>query len=120
MSKVQRGVVKPPNNENRGPKGNRINSSGPMGHEAPAAKPPNATIHNGDTNNSFMPLAKRPGTVQGSNPGNKFNVDNARDGYDDPPVMAPGTGAVPVNPFNEAGNPNKIGVPLRDTAKRGK
>lgn len=119
MGKVQRGAVPVPNEQM---KGNHVNSSSPLGRHAPATKAPNAGIHNGDINNGFLPMAKHASQCSPPNNSTRFDVNDARDGYDNPPVASPGRGAIPVNPFMDNGNPNRASVPLYDDAfmKKGK
>lgn len=117
MGTVQHGIIKPPNEASPG---NRMNSCGPMGHGASPAHPPNATIHDGNIANSFLSMTHQGSPMNPPNAGLKFSVSDAQMGQP-PSAVAPGKGAIPVNPFTASGNPAMVtagSAYLRDTAKR--
>ena len=114
MAKVTHGNVKGPNQE--GPKGNLLNSSGPMGHSASKVKGSNEQSAAGSHLNSCGPMGKSHGNVKGSNDRSKFDIADATAGYFDP-VSEPGKGSIPVNPFSQGGSPMSAAV-MRDSAKK--
>ena len=95
---AQRGVVKPPNEE--GPRGNHVNSSGPMGHGAPFKGVPNNENKTARVDGSF-PTTRTRMDMPEPNQDHKFKIEDADLGYRgfDTPVAAFGHGAIPVNPF---------------------
>lgn len=79
MANVQRGVVKPANEE--GPRGNRLNSSSPLGHGAPYSDVPN-NRNKTDRRNSSGPMTKGRPEMPVPNEDHKFDVADAHAGYE--------------------------------------
>jgi hypothetical protein len=110
MPKVEKGVVKPPNEMLQGLGQTR---SMTPGAGAPATHEPNLSLRSGATGGSG-PLTRFASPV--STPDNRFNVDHAK--MPQPPsAIEPGTGAVPIYPFNSMGLPNRA-LPESDSAKK--
>jgi len=95
MPTVERGVVKPSNDEMKAP----IGSSAGLGREASPVDPPNEA-RGGDWRAGSYPLA---GGASPVNPPNNMGGDRRGFSSDNMPATAvePGKGAVPVNPGNE-------------------
>ena len=93
MAKVERGVVKPPNQELQGLAATR--SHAPRAG-APATRGPNhAPLQGGSADLTRQPSPVAPASC-------RFNVDDAR--MPQPPsAIEPGKGDVPVNPFLVSG-----------------
>jgi hypothetical protein len=92
MAKVERGVIKPPNQELQGLTATRSHT--PRA-DTPASRRPNSKLHAGDPGGS-ADLTRQPSPVVA--PGHRFNVDDAR--MPQPPAaIEPGKGAVPVDPI---------------------
>jgi hypothetical protein len=88
MAKVERGVVKPPNQELQGLAATR--SHAPRAG-TPATPGPNAVLPGGSAD-----LTRQQSPVASTS--QRFNVDNAQ--MPQPPsAIEPGNGAVPVSPF---------------------
>jgi hypothetical protein len=91
MARVERNVVKPPNQKLQGPGSNK--SATPRAHVALAGGP-NAALRSGDPGGSAN-LTRQPSPVPPVN--HRFNVDEAQ--MPQPPAaVEPGHGAIPVNP----------------------
>ena len=96
MAKVERGVVKPPNQELQGLAATRSQAPRAGG---PAARGSNSSILAGDPGGS-ADLTRLPSPVPPMS--HRFNVDDAK--MPQPPAaIEPGKGAVPVNPFLASG-----------------
>ena len=98
---VRRGVVAPPNES--GPGGNRAqNGYLPLGG---SASPVTSAVQGGeDRRNGSAPPSGMASPVHP--PDHRFNVDTAK--MPQPPsAIEPGKGAIPVNPWNAAGQPNR-------------
>lgn len=115
MGKVTHGNVKGSNQE--GPKGSRLNSSGPMGHSASKVKGSNEQSTAGSHLNSSGPMGKSNGNVKGSNDRSKFDIADAQAGWAEP-ITSAGKGAIPVQPFRKSGKPSSMTMPLRDANKK--
>jgi hypothetical protein len=99
MAKVERGVVKPPNQELQGLTATR--SRTPRAG-VPVTRGSNSQLHAGDPGGSADLTRQQSPVVQ---PSHRFNVDDAR--MPQPPAaIEPGKGAVPVNPI--AGSSSRI------------
>jgi hypothetical protein len=110
MSRVEKGVVRPPN-EDLQHLDQRRSTTPAAG--APAAHEPNRLLRNGAAGGSAS-LTRLASPV--STPDNRFNVDNAK--MPQPPsAIEPGTGAVPVYAFSPTGLPNRA-LPESDSAKK--
>lgn len=92
MAKVERNVVKPPNQELQG-----LASTRSQAPRAVAAAPrgPNSVLLSGDPGGS-ADLTRKVSPVKPAS--SRFSVDNAQ--MPQPPsALEPGSGTVPVNPF---------------------
>lgn len=82
-----------------------------------AMQPPNETLR-GAVGHSGQPSvgpSYTEGRIAGSNEGNRFGTTDAK--MPQPPsVIAPGQGAVPVQPFSTSGFPNRIDASIPDMA----
>jgi hypothetical protein len=109
---VERGVVRPPNQP--GAAGNGANNSYlPLTRVAGGVEPSNYGA-GGDRRGGSMPLGALPSPVQP--PNHRFDVGMAK--MPQPPsVVEPGKGAVPVDPWNDSGLPNRA-IPEPDTAQQ--
>jgi hypothetical protein len=109
---VERGVVRPPNQP--GAAGNGANNSYlPLTRVAGGVEPSNYGA-GGDRRGGSMPLGALPSPVQP--PNHRFDVGMAK--MPQPPsVVEPGKGAVPVDPWNDSGQPNRA-IPEPDTARQ--
>ena len=109
---VERGVIRPPNKP--GAAGNGANNSYlPLSREAGGVKPSNHGA-DGDRRGGSMPLAAQPSPVRP--PNHRFEVGMAK--MPQPrSAIEPGKGAVPVNPWNDSGQPNRA-IPEPDTARQ--
>jgi hypothetical protein len=98
---VRRGVIKPPNEA--GPGGNRAaNGYLPLGGSASPGIPSN--LGGGDHRNGSAPLGGVASPVH--IPDHRFNVDTAK--MPQPAsAIEPGKGAIPVNPWDAQGKPNR-------------
>lgn len=114
MGQVERGVVKAPNNVMPGD--HRANGFLPIGGNASQVHGSNHMFRDGDMGMS-MPAGKGASPVQRN--GQRFDVSNAQ--MPQPPsAMQPGTGQIPVNPFQSGtGAPSEMEGILRDSAKVG-
>lgn len=109
MGTVQHGVIKPPNETH---KGNRLNSSSPLGHGGGIGDVPN-NRKAGATPGSSGPTSRtHPGQRCPNDSEFRFSVEDAQMGTTDP-VATPGHGDIPVNPFGGA----PLTATLRDNAK---
>ncbi len=99
---VEHGVVRPPNQPSAA--GNGANNSYlPLSRGTGGVKPSNYGA-GGDRRDGSMPLNALPSPVQP--PNHRFDVGMAK--MPQPPsVIEPGKGAVPVNPWNDSGQPNR-------------
>jgi hypothetical protein len=111
--RLERGVVKPSNDERSAPIGNGFM---PLGRQANTINPPNHGP-GGDHRNGSFSLAG------GASPITERSNDDWRVGTSSQAEMAaavePGRGAVPVNPFRTSGSPAEMAMPIADTAKAG-
>jgi hypothetical protein len=107
MAKVDRGIVKPPNQELQDLAATR--SRTPRA-EMPVVQRPNSTLLGGSADLTRQPSPVAPTSC-------RFHVDNAR--MPQPPsAIEPGKGEVPVNPFLASGNAIIPGFPFIDDAKQ--
>ena len=107
MAKVDRGIVKPPNQELQGLAATR--SHAPRA-EMPAMPCPKPALQGGSAD-----LTRQPSPVAAASC--RFNVDNAC--MPQPPsAFEPGKGDVPVNPFLASGSAIIPGFPFIDDAKQ--
>jgi hypothetical protein len=107
MAKVERGIVKPPNQELQGLGATR--SHAPRA-EVPAMPPLKPALHGGSADLTRQPSPVAPASC-------RFNVDNAC--MSQPPsAIEPGKGDVPVNPFLASGNAIIRTLPIIDDAKQ--
>lgn len=114
MGKVERGVVKPPNEET--PHGNRVMGSNPLTHGAAFGDVPNNKNRSARENSSSS-LGRSQGVVKDPNHDLKFKVEDAHDGYTGDGVVSPGKGAIPVEPSNPFGGNFVPAHMLGDRAK---
>jgi hypothetical protein len=99
---VERGVVKPPNEEQAGGD-HRANGFLPLSGGSPTVHPANGA-YGGDRRMGTMPLGGSGGAIHP--PNHRFDVGMAK--MPQPPsVTEPGKGAVPVNPWDIKGNPER-------------
>ncbi len=107
MAKVERGVVKPPNQELQGLAATR--SHAPRAG-MPATPEPTPALQGGSADLTRQPSPVAPARYH-------FNVDNAR--MPQPPSASePGKGEVPVNPFLASGTGIARVLPIFDAAKQ--
>ena len=106
MANVERGVVKPPNQELQGLAA--IRSHAPRA--GMAATPEHKTVLQGGS----ADLTRQPSPV--APPSTFFNVDNARMAQP-PSAIDPGKGEVPINPFLASGPGIVRALPIIDYAK---
>jgi hypothetical protein len=91
MAKVERNVVKPPNQEFQGLSATRSHTPRAS---VPVTRGPNSKLHAGDAGGSADLTRQQSPVVL---PSHRFNVDDAR--MPQPPAaIEPGKGAVPVDP----------------------
>ena len=111
MRKVERNVVKPPNQELQGLAATR--SATPRAG-APEARGPNSALKAGDPGGS-ADLTRRPSPVAPLN--QRFHVDESK--MPQPPAaIEPGKGAIPVNPFLAGGPGLARAIPTDDDAEQ--
>ena len=109
---VQRGVVKPSNDEGRmGDK--RANGFLSLGGGASTVHPSNEQTARGDKRMGSFPLSESMGAVRP--PNHEFQVGMAKMPQPNS-AIEPGKGAVPVNPFSPDGSAMRS-VPMRESAK---
>jgi hypothetical protein len=109
MRKVERNIVKPPNQELQGLSATR--SAAPRAG-VPESRGSNSSLFAGDPGGT-ADLTRRPSPVAPLS--QRFNVDLAQ--MPQPPAACePGKGAVPVNPFLAAGPGLARAVPTDDDA----
>jgi hypothetical protein len=107
MAKVERGVVKPPNQALQGLAATRSHS--PRAG-LPAIPDTKSALQGGSTDLTRQPSPVAPVSC-------RFNVDNAR--MPQPPsAIKPGKGDVPVNPFLAANSGIIRTLPIIDDAKQ--
>ncbi len=101
MPKVERHVVKAPNEKLQGLMHTRSAAPGASG---PYTRDPNQSLGSGAPGGSGA-LARSPSPV--SVPDHRFKIEDAQ--MPQPPsAIEPGTGAVPIYPFNSMGLPNPV------------
>jgi hypothetical protein len=107
MAKVERGVVKPPNQEIQGLAATRSHT--PRAG-APATPGSNAVLQGGSAD-----LTRQQSPVASTS--HCFNVDNAR--MPQPPsAIEPGNGVVPISPFAASSARVVQAIPIIDSAKQ--
>lgn len=117
MASYPRGVINPPNKP--GKAGDLAHSSGGL-----SSQPPGTHAANDQRSapiGSSASLGRSHGAVHGSNDSAKFDVSRAHEGYTNTGVVAPGRGAVPIEPDQRSalsGGSVQGASILRDTAKR--
>ena len=110
MGTVERNVTKPPN-EDLGQLSQRLSFRPAPGMSE--THPPNAMLRDGDPGGSAN-LARSASPVAG--PDFRFNVDGAQMGQPQS-ATEPGKGAVPIRPFQDSGQPSKVGLPISEMAR---
>ena len=111
MANVERGVVKPPNQELQGLAATRSHT--PRAG-TPASRGPTSTLPSGGPGGS-ADLTRQPSAVKPVSV--RFNVDDAA--MPQPrAAIEPGRGAVPVNPFLPSGPVIARARPIADDAKQ--
>jgi len=118
MPNVERDVVKAPNEELRGARGDhRANGFMPLTEQASSVRPSNEPRVGGDRRGGSANLAGQAPPVR--TPDHRFNIENAK--MPNPPsAVEPGKGAVPVNPFVPGGQGVNRAYPEADMAKPSK
>jgi hypothetical protein len=107
MAKVERGIVKPPNQEFQNLATTR--SQAPRA-EMPALPPPTPVLLGGSADLTRQPSPVAPTSF-------RFNVDDAR--MPQPPsAFEPGKGDVPVDPSDACGSAIIRAFPFTDDAKQ--
>jgi hypothetical protein len=107
MAKVDRGIVKPPNQELQGLAATR--SHAPRGG-TPAIPRPKPALQGGSADLTRQPSPVAPASCH-------FNVDSACMAQP-PSAIEPGKGDVPVNPFLASGSAITRALPIIDDAKQ--
>lgn len=113
MANVQRGVVKGPNQTDRG---NHVNGTSPLSHGASFSDVPNNTNKTARVNGSF-PQGKGHVAIPEPNQQHRFSVDSANATWS-APATSPGNGEIPVNPISGSAAGLKPSWMLRDSAKK--
>ena len=111
MAKVERGVVKPPNQELQGLAATRSHAPSTG---SPAFSGSNSSLHSSDPGGS-ADLTRQASPVAPVSV--RFNVENACMAQP-PAAIEPGKSAVPVNPFLASGTGIARAVPIDDDAKQ--
>jgi hypothetical protein len=111
MFKVERGVIKPPNLDLQGLAATRSQAPAPG---RPTAHPANSRLTAGDPGGSAN-LTKAVSPIAPAS--HRFDVDRAFKPQP-PAAVAPGKGAVPINPFLASTAGVARAVPIDDDAKQ--
>ena len=109
-------MIKPPNETTK--HGNLAHSSGGLSSQAPWDNAPNHTKPGAHVNSSG-PMGRSASPMPNPNLSHRFDVANARAGYDRTGVVAPGKGAISVDATSPLSHGSVQGSSvLRDTAKK--
>jgi hypothetical protein len=87
-----------------------------MGFPCPNEMMKRPGANRGSSNEPSGPVGS-PTPRGGSNAALRFNVADLASREQNPTVVAPGKGAVPVMPWNQAGNPASV-MPVADMPRR--
>jgi len=117
MPKIERNVVKPPNEDRWKRNDERENGFLSLAGGASPVKPPNQA-DGGDWRAGSFPLAGMASPVKPPNEADGGDWRGFSSDHEMPAAVEPGRGAIPVNPFLPGGEAARA-VPMRDSAPKG-